>query len=160
MFKSLGRSPAPTDLLESSLYDEATFYDKFLGDLKNCQQELIIESPFATTKRLLVLMPTFEKLKSRKVRIVINMRDPDEHEDEYMRHEARRTVSKLQHIGIQVIYTRGHHRKLAILDRKVLYEGSLNILSQNSSCEIMRRIESVQLAWQMARFVQIDQYIG
>ena len=29
-----------------------------------------------------------------------------------------------------------HHRKLAILDRKVLWEGSLNILSQTRSREI------------------------
>ena len=40
-----------------------------------------------------------------------------------------------------------------------LYEGSLNILSQNDSCEIMRRIESTQLAWQMARFIGVDRLL-
>ena len=159
MFKLLQRQAAPTDLLTSSLFDENTFYEKFERDLNKCQQELIIESPFVTNRRLRHLMPTFEKLKKRNVRIVINTRDPEAHDDDYMQAEARRALSNLQHMGVHVLYTAGHHRKLAILDRKILYEGSLNILSQNDSCEVMRRIESVRLAWQMARFVKVDQFV-
>lgn len=99
-----------------------------------------------------------EKLKARKVRIIVNTRDPHEQDEEYHREDAHRAIAKLQHIGVHVLYTGGHHRKLIIVDRKVLYEGSLNALSQNNSSEIMRRIESVQLAWQMIKFVGIDKY--
>jgi phosphatidylserine/phosphatidylglycerophosphate/cardiolipin synthase-like enzyme len=146
------------DLLKSELYDDKTFYPAFLKDLNNCGSELIIECPFITRRRLQYLLPTLKMLKDRKVRIVINTKDPHEL-DEDRRDDAYRTVASLQHKGIQVIYTHGHHRKLAIIDRTILYEGSLNILSQNRSCEIMRRTESVQLAWQMARFVQVDGYL-
>jgi phosphatidylserine/phosphatidylglycerophosphate/cardiolipin synthase-like enzyme len=159
MFNLFQRQTAPVDLLTSSLLDENTFYERFEKDLKPCQQELIIESPFITNRRLWHLMPALERLKKRNVRIVINTRDPEKHDDEYMQYEARQALTKLQHMGVHVLYTSGHHRKLAIFDRKVLYEGSLNILSQNNSCEVMRRIESVQLAWQMARFVKVDQYV-
>jgi phosphatidylserine/phosphatidylglycerophosphate/cardiolipin synthase-like enzyme len=158
MFKLLESSANPNELLTSSLYDETTFYEKFSRDLRKCQQEVIIESPFITNRRLNLLLPTLQKLKTRNVRIIINTRDPEEHEDDHWRNGARRAISKLQHIGIHVLYTGGHHRKLAILDRKVLYEGSLNILSQNNSCEVMRRIESAQLAWQMVHFVKIDRF--
>ncbi|HEY4963351.1 MAG TPA: phospholipase D-like domain-containing protein [Candidatus Saccharimonadales bacterium] len=152
-------SQSPTDLLTSTLYDENTFYDRFNRDLKKCQHEAIIESPFITNRRLSLLLPALEKLKARGVRITINTRDPEEHENEYMRHEAQRAIATLQHMGIHVLFTGNHHRKLAILDRQILYEGSLNILSQNNSCEVMRRIESVKLAWQMARFVKIDKFV-
>jgi phosphatidylserine/phosphatidylglycerophosphate/cardiolipin synthase-like enzyme len=146
------------DLLKSELYDDKTFYPAFLKDLTNCGSELIIECPFITRRRLQYLLPTLKMLKDRKVRIVINTKDPHEL-DEDRRDDAYRTVASLQHKGIQVIYAHGHHRKLAIIDRSILYEGSLNILSQNRSTEIMRRTESVQLAWQMARFVQVDGYL-
>lgn len=159
MFKLLSCPTASTDLLKSSLYDENTFYAKFEKDLQKCGSEVIIESPFITGRRLTALLPTLGKLQARHVRIVINTRNPDDHDDEYMCFEARYAVAKLQHLGIHVVYTVGHHRKLAILDRKILYEGSLNILSQNKSSEVMRRIESVQLAWQMAKFVKVDQFI-
>jgi phosphatidylserine/phosphatidylglycerophosphate/cardiolipin synthase-like enzyme len=100
-------------------------------------------------------MPVLKTLLAKKVRIVINTRDPIETDDEYQRNEAYRAVSRLQHIGIRVLYTKGLHRKIAIIDRSVMYEGSLNILSQNDSAEIMRRIVSVRLAEQMTSFVDL-----
>jgi len=136
---------ASSELLSSRLYDEKTFYPAFIKDLNNCGNELIIESPFITHRRYQCLLPTLQKLKARKVRIIINTKDPNEL-DEERRDETYRVIASLQHKGIQVIYTHGHHRKLAIIDRSILYEGSLNILSQNRSSEIMRRTESVRLA--------------
>ena len=159
MFKLLSRPTAPTNLLTSSLYDENTFYAKFEKDLQKCGSEVIIESPFITGRRLTALLPTLEKLHARHVRVVVNTRNPEDHDDEYLRSEARCAIARLQHMGIHVLFTVRHHRKLAILDRKILYEGSLNILSQNNSSEVMRRIESVQLAWQMAKFVKVDQFV-
>ena len=147
-----------SDLLESSLLNEDTFYATFTKDLKRCKSEVIIESPFVTSRRLTLILPTLKRLKAKKVRVVINTRDPHEYEEGYRREEAHRAIAKLQRMGVQVVYTSGHHRKLAILDRKILYEGSLNILSQNSSSEVMRRIESVRLSWQMIGFVGLDNY--
>ena len=152
-------SSTPNGLINSSLYDDSTFYTSFAKDLKNCRCEVIIESPFITSRRLDVLMPTLQKLKSKHVRITINTRDPETHDDETMRSDTRFALSKLQHMGVNVLFTSGHHRKLAIIDRSVLYEGSLNILSQNNSCEVMRRIKSTQLAWQMIRFIKIDDFV-
>ena len=143
-----------TELLSSQLYDEKTFYPAFLKDLNNCGAELIIESPFVTRRRLQHMFPTLQKLKDRKVQIIINTKDPRELDDD-RRDSAYSAIASLQHKGIQVIYTHGHHRKLAIIDRSILYEGSLNILSQNRSSEIMRRTESVRLAWKMVKFVGI-----
>jgi len=156
MFSLFNRPAAPTDLLSSKLYDQNTFYPAFLKDLASCHSEVIIECPFITNRRLKTLLPTLEKLKARKVRITINTRDPRTHDEAYRQDDAYVAISKLQHMGIQVLYTGNHHRKIAILDRSTLYEGSLNILSQNDSCEVMRRIESVPLAWQMIRFIGID----
>jgi hypothetical protein len=159
MFKILNRPISSPELHISSLYDETTFYESFTRDLRRCRDEVIIESPFITSKRMSTLLPVLEKLKSRQVRIVINTRDPETHDSAHMRSDAHRAVSQLQHMGIHVLFTVGHHRKLAIIDREILYEGSLNILSQNNSCEIMRKIVSTQLAWQMVRFVKVDQFI-
>jgi phosphatidylserine/phosphatidylglycerophosphate/cardiolipin synthase-like enzyme len=144
--------------VSSKLFNEDTFYETFIKDLKNCSSEVIIESPFVTNRRVAQLFGVLEKLKERKVRVTINTRDPEEHDSNYMRSEAREALSTLQHIGIHVMYTESHHRKLAIIDRQISYEGSLNILSQNNSKEIMRRIESVELAWQIIQFVKIDKF--
>ena len=154
-----GAKNSPTDLLSSKLFNEETFYPAFLKDLKRCKSEVIIECPFVTTKRLNQLLPVFERLKSRKVRVVINTRDPQTNDDEYRRSDSHNALSNLQHLGVHVLYTKSHHRKLVVIDRSILYEGSLNVLSQNNSAEIMRRIESTQLAWEVVRFVGFDHVV-
>jgi len=161
MLKTLIRKYCPdySDLTHSKLHNEDTFYPELLRDLKKCKSEVLIESAFITCRRLNQLLPTLEKLKARKVRIIVNTRDPRNGDSGYCRNDALEAISKLQHLGVQVVYTGNHHRKLVVIDRKVLYEGSLNILSQNNSCEIMRRIESQQIACEMIRFVRLDNYV-
>jgi hypothetical protein len=66
--------------------------------------------------------------------------------------QASIAIHTMQQMGVRVLYTVKHHRKLAIID-DVLWEGSLNILSQNDSCEIMRRIKSRSLVMEMVRFL-------
>lgn len=77
MLWSNGQSSIADGLTSSSLYDEDTFYDRFAKDLKKCQSEVIIESPFITNRRLGLLLPALQKLKSRRVRVTINTRDPE-----------------------------------------------------------------------------------
>lgn len=145
-------------LLASQLYDNKNFYRAFEKDLKSARYFVVIESPFITIKRMDSLLPLLTKLRQRGVSIVINTRDPEEHNSEYAA-QALLNIAVMQDIGVTVLYTVKHHRKLAIIDNQILWEGSLNILSQNDSCEIMRRIESEALAWQMASFIGVNKYL-
>ena len=146
-------------MMNSSLFDEKTFYSTFLRDLEGCRNEVIIESPYITSKRAEMLIPIFESLLLRGVKIYVMTRDPQEH-DENMEYQSEDAISQFERMGVQVLLCIGnHHRKLAILDRKTLWEGSLNILSQNKSREIMRRIESEELAIQMFEFLRLGRFI-
>ncbi len=147
------------DLLAAHLYDQDSFYKAFLDDMKKVKFELIIESPFITSKRMNSLLPTFRHLAKRRVRIVVNTKPPDEHDPVYQV-QAEQAISSLQELGVLVLLTGGHHRKLAIIDKRITWEGSLNILSQNDSCEIMRRTYSEQLANQMLAFLHLEKFIA
>lgn len=146
------------NLLSSRLYDNETFYGTFSEDLRNATESVIIESPFITTKHMNVLLPILCKLRIHDIHIFVNTRNPEEHDKEYVA-QAIQAIAAMQDIGVTVLYTVKHHRKLAIIDNEILWEGSLNILSQNDSCEIMRRIESKELAQQMMIFVGVDKYL-
>ena len=131
-------------LPSSRLYDQDTFYKAFLRDIERAQTRVIIESPFITEKRMNLLLPTLLKLRNKGISIIINTKPFEEHEQRY-RDQAIWAVGIMQDIGIEVLMTVGHHRKIAIIDDNILWEGSLNILSQNDSCEIMHRILSTEL---------------
>lgn len=159
MFHSLQRNKAQDfDLATSQLFDNTTFYNGFLRDLSRCKKEVIIESPFLTTRRVSMILPALVKLKRHGVNIIINTRDPLEQEGR-MQQEAKLSIDLLQGANISILFTGGHHRKLAIIDRELLWEGSLNILSQNDSCEVMRRIESKQLVMQMIYFIKLNEHL-
>lgn len=64
----------------SSLYDQTTFYKRFERDLAHARHEVIIESPFITARRMATFLAIFAKLRRHGVSIIINTRDPVEHE--------------------------------------------------------------------------------
>lgn len=143
----------------SSLHDESTFYYAFLNDLENCREEVYIESPFITVERALTLIPIFKKLLKRGVKIYVMTRNPLEH-DEFMEPQSEEVITQFEYMGIEVLLCVGnHHRKLAILDRKILWEGSLNILSQTHSREIMRRIKDEQVTLEMFNYLKVDKFL-
>jgi phosphatidylserine/phosphatidylglycerophosphate/cardiolipin synthase-like enzyme len=143
----------------SSLFDESTFYKEFTRDLINAQSEVIIESPFITIDRFNTLIPSFSKMVTRGVKIYVFTRDPAEHQEPYAS-ESEQVIRYFEKVGIQpLICTGNHHRKLAVIDRTILWEGSLNILSQNKSREIMRRIEGKEDAQQMIKFLRLERFI-
>lgn len=146
-----------SSLLRSQLLDEETFYDVFVCDVRRARKSIIIESPFVTTRRLKSLLHELKRANKRGVRIVINTRDPDTH-DNTMRWQAKTGVTWLQNLSATVIYTGNLHRKLAIVDHNILYEGSLNILSQSDSCEMMRRTNSPELVQQMICFTKLRKW--
>ena len=152
------RTSDPNGLLTSRLLDQDDFYDVFIHDLRRSRSEVIIESPFMSLKRINQLTPSFQMLVRHRVHIIINTKHSTEQEPTYQQ-QFEACIERLLDMGADVLFTGGHHRKLAILDGNILYEGSLNILSQNSSCEIMRRIESEQLAQQMVEFLKIDKFV-
>lgn len=144
-------------LASSRLYDQTSFYKTFLRDLERVQSRVIIESPFITKKRMDMLLPTLSKLRAKGVRIIINTKPFDEH-DLSFQEQSIWAVGVMQDLGIEVLMTVGHHRKLAIIDDDILWEGSLNILSQNDSCEVMRRIHSNDAVKEMLRFTGMKRW--
>jgi hypothetical protein len=77
-----------------------------------------------------------------------------------MQQQAEGAIHYFETIGIQVFVSQNnHHRKLAIIDRQILWEGSLNILSQNNSREIMRRINSDYHAQDMFNFLELGKFV-
>jgi len=138
----------------SKLFDNNSFYKSFGRDLRRANQSAIIESPFITSRRMEHLLPVFIKLRHKGVRIVVNTRNPEEHNEEYAI-QAEDAIAAMQNIGVKVLYTVKHHRKLAIIDNEILWEGSLNILSQGDSCEIMRRTASSSVVYKMLCFIKL-----
>lgn len=144
----------------SKLFSEADFYQNFVKDLLTAKKEVIIDSPYITSERMRIMMPVFEHLRNKDINIFVLTRQTKEHSTS-MKYQAEGVIEDLEKLGIVVLPFFGRiHRKLAIIDRKILWEGSLNILSQRDSKEVMRRLEGEETAKQMISFLRLDKNIG
>ena len=146
-------------MIKTSLHDEKTFYPHFLSDLEQSQSEVIIESPFITIARMKTFWPVFRRLVARGVKVYVVTRDPREHTDGYD-DQSEVEIQEFEAVEIQVLMCTGnHHRKLAIIDRNIVWEGSLNILSQAKSREFMRRLEDGGFAVDLFNFIGYEKYM-
>ena len=154
MFRAFRRRSSHRALLSSKLFDERTFDEAFFRDLERARKSVIIESPYLTQRRARYFAGMFQEMVSGGVKIRINTRRSIDHKGE-MRYQAEAAIKILQKSGIMVCtYNDMRHRKLAIIDGRILWEGSLNILSNGGrSREIMRRFTSKQLCSQLINFV-------
>jgi hypothetical protein len=153
------KSSAPSkDLLKSGLFDEQLFYKTFIKDIKHAKSSILIESPFMTERKALQFARLFKSMSRRGVVIRVNTRNP-RHHDRFLEVQAWKALYILRDCGVKVrTYNDLRHRKLSIIDDEVLWEGSLNILSQNNSKEIMRRSESGTLCKQMLKFTKANNW--
>jgi hypothetical protein len=129
------------DPADSALYTAHNFYAAFFADLRKATHEIIIVSPFLTANRA---QQFFDLLRSKialgvAVRVFTQtVRDGTGE----MSRQAKMVIEELKRINVQVVERRGLHQKFAFIDRKVAWEGSLNILSQSAgrTTEHMRRL--------------------
>jgi superfamily I DNA and/or RNA helicase len=119
------------------------FYAAFQKDLKKSKTKVMIASPFTMPDATAKWEPILRDLVAKDVEITILTKPATEKknsEDSSAIHKSLAGFVK------EVREIPKMHEKLAVLDGKVVWLGSLNILSHYKASEIMVRIESPDFA--------------
>jgi len=139
--------------VQTELFDEHSFFKAFSNDMKCAKHSVIIESPYITARRAKEFSKLVSKIRNN-LNITIHTRIPSHH-DSNLTKQALLGIEILERIGISIIVCSDlRHRKFAIIDDEILWEGSLNMLSHSNSREIMRRTRSTDLCSQMIDFTR------
>jgi len=64
------------------------------------------------------------------------------------------TLDMLQHAGVNVVFRSNIHQKFAIIDHKVVWYGSINLLSFGSAEESIMRLESPNIAGELLKSME------
>jgi len=132
---------------DSTSYTERNFYAAFFGDLRKAIGEIIIVSPFLAARRASQFFNLFRE-KIRQEVVIRVFTQPARRQSGPMVEQAQMVIEELQTIGVEVcqsVSRNSIHQKFAFLDRKIAWEGSLNILSRGDRLspepeEHMRRL--------------------
>lgn len=148
------------EAINSATYDETDFYKAFVRDLRSAEHEVIIDSPFIARQRMKTFFPLFDYLLKKSVKVFVLTRKTEEQEG-LLKEYSIEAIEQMEAMGVIVLQSKGmEHRKLAIIDRKITWEGSLNILSQRDSIEHMRRFVGPETAKQLMNLLRLERNIG
>lgn len=131
----------------SGPFNEDTFPPAFLEDLARAHKSILIVSGFMTEKRTRWWLDSLRAARARGVEVRILTPPPEDHK----RSLDRTAVQHLRNVGITVNLRTRTHEKIAILDGRLLWHGSLNILSYGNKHEKMLRMDSPALCQEFSR---------
>ena len=120
-------------------FSEATFYPAFARDLESVEKSIVILSPFLTSRGVGRWVNYFHAALQRDIPIRIVTR-PSAEFGGAPEAEVTETLEKLRELGIVVDLRGRMHEKIAIIDEKIAWHGSLNILSHRDTSESMLRL--------------------
>ena len=90
-------------LYYSCLFNEKTFYKKFLQDLRLARQSVVIDSPYLTERQINHFLPVFRKLIDCDVNIRVNTQNPECH-SVLMKNQAPSSCTKISRCRCQGCY--------------------------------------------------------
>ncbi|MDH7578957.1 MAG: topoisomerase DNA-binding C4 zinc finger domain-containing protein [Bacillota bacterium] len=131
----------------ATYFNEGDFYPAFLRDLQDAAGEVVIFSPFIAERRLAEVITYLRRLVDRGVPVIVVTREPQE-----PGRVTDKLIQQLSAKGVNVLRRGGLHEKLAFVDRKIAWFGSLNILSQSRSSELMIRLSQPELVEKLMEF--------
>ncbi len=134
----------------NTLHSEQSFYPALAADLKKAESSIVIFSAFATPDGLYRWFPLFSECLQRGVKIRIVTRTVDNQTgSEANKDELVGLLPLLRQSGITFEMRPLPHEKVIVIDDEIVWHGSLNMLSQNKSNEVMTRTVSSSFAKEM-----------
>lgn len=133
------------------------FLDSFRADLATASEQVVILSPFLSGNRAANYYHVFEALVVRNVAVAVYSR-PRNEQPESLRDHYSEVERRLRMLGAQFCARPGMHEKIAAIDGRILWHGSLNILSHNDTRESMLRFDSPELVGEILTDLGLGSY--
>ena len=115
----------------------------------------MIVSPFITNKRVTQMLQYFSTIINKQIKVTIVTR-PSEDFKNKGRQSLERIFDVLKNMGIAVVLRSNIHQKFAIIDQRIVWYGSINLLSFGSAEESIMRLVSGNIAYELMKSTHIQ----
>jgi phosphatidylserine/phosphatidylglycerophosphate/cardiolipin synthase-like enzyme len=137
------------------IFDSKSFEPVLRGDFEQAKASLLIVSPFVLIRRTqMVLSWLTPILKKANVRATVVTRSYEDYKEKD-RPAVKSCIDALLSANIQVIQKPNIHQKFIIVDDRLIWYGSINLLSYGKqSEESVMRFESREIASELSVLVR------
>ena len=128
-YKAKGENIAPesTDII----FDKTNFLPVYSNDIISASREILIVSPFVTRRRTFQMMQTLKIALENGVKVVVVTRPAENFKDKDLT-AWQTTLDFLRNSGVVFVFKSNIHQKFAVMDEKIVWYGSINLLSFRS----------------------------
>jgi hypothetical protein len=137
------------DEMANIIFDKDNFLPVYTADIRNALSEILIVSPFITKKRTLQMSSELHEAIRNGVAVTVVTRASEDYKPKDIA-SWNESVAILNSIGVTLIFKHNIHQKFAIFDQKIVWYGSINLLSFGSAEESMMRLVSGNVAYELA----------
>ncbi len=135
------------------IFDKDNFLPVFSNDIVNAKKEVLIVSPFVRQKRTLRMLQYLKIASNKKARVIVVTR-PKEDFKEKDQIAMDNALELLRSQDISIVLKSNIHQKFAVMDQKIVWYGSINLLSYGNAQESMMRIESPNIANELIKRIE------
>lgn len=132
------------------IFDEQSYLPIYNHDLIGADREIIIVSPFVSKKRVLSIMEYLRPVVEKKVKIVIVTRPIEELQGKGLTGLVE-AFELLRQEQIGLVFRSNLHQKFAVIDQKLVWYGSINLLSLGSNEGSIMRLDSPIVAHELLK---------
>jgi len=135
------------------IFDKSNFLPVYHNDIVAAQREILIVSPFVTKRRTVQMLQHLEVALRNKVKVIVVTRPTEDFEGKDTA-ALQGTLDLLQGAGVSVVLRPNIHQKFALIDQRIVWYGSINLLSFGSAEESIMRLESPNIASELMKSVE------
>lgn len=129
----------------NTIYNSKNFLTVYNNDVLAAKKELVIASPFISKASLAKILHNFKVLINGGVKIKIITRPLEDFKE-----TSRKNIKAIHEIlinqGIYLVFNYNMYKKFAVIDDKIVWYGSINLLSYGNSEDSIMRLESIEIA--------------
>ena len=132
------------------IFDNNNFLQVYKNDLDNAAREIVIVSPFVTKRRAMQMLELMSVALDQKVEVTIITRPANDFKDKPALEEV---LVMLKAAGVNLVCKSNIHQKFAVIDQKIVWYGSINLLSFGRAEESIMRLNSSNIACELVRSI-------
>lgn len=123
-------------------------------DIARAERTIELYSPFLDRQPVRTWSAHLAKRVVDGVQVTVTTRDPQEQTTDAAAERVQGLVDELRSVGCRVEYRERMHEKVLILDRTVLWHGSLNLLANKGPTDLMMRLTDPLACERVGRVIE------
>lgn len=140
---------------ERYFYDNETYSEAFKNDMINAKAEVVISSPYVSTQGSERLLRIYASIPNKEATISLITYPSSKYSDE-IKNRIEIIHNKLKMAGIKILFVDYIPSRYAVIDKEILWYGSMNLVSNIKEDDDEMRIISKSVAQNLVEEKTID----